>query len=105
MEYIFHILIISGIYAILTLSLNLIVGYSGLAAFGHIAFACIGAYTSSLLALYFGLSPWIGLIAGALLAGGIGLVIGFPSLRMKGDYLALATFGMGVIVYQSLTRS
>lgn len=110
MEYFLHILVISGIYIILTLSLNLIVGYTGLAALGHIAFACAGAYTSSLLALNFGVSPWLGLLIGACLAAVLGLVIGFPSIRLKGDYLALATFGFGIIVYSvsknwvSLTR-
>ncbi|MBU4320626.1 MAG: branched-chain amino acid ABC transporter permease [Thermodesulfovibrionales bacterium] len=99
MEYLLHILIISGIYIILTLSLNLILGYTGLPALGHIAFACVGAYTSSLLALNFGVSPWIGLLIGACLASLLGLIIGFPSMRLKGDYLALATFGFGVIVY------
>ena len=99
MDYLLHILIISGIYIILTLSLNLIVGYTGLAALGHIAFACVGAYASSLLALTYGISPWIGLLAGACVASLLGLVIGFPSIRLKGDYLALATFGFGVIVY------
>jgi len=110
MEYLIHILIIACIYIILTISLNLIVGYTGLAALGHIAFACVGAYTSALLALNFGVSPWIGLLIGAVLASILGLIIGFPSLRLKGDYLALATFGLGIIVYSvaknwvSLTR-
>src|SRR3989304_1636475 len=110
MEYILHVLVISGIYIILTLSLNLILGFTGLPALGHIAFACMGAYTSSLLALNFGISPWIGLLIGACLASLLGLVIGFPSIRLKGDYLALATFGFGIIVYSvsknwvSLTR-
>src|SRR3989338_879260 len=110
MEYLLRILIISGIYIILTISLNLILGYTGLPALGHIAFACVGAYTSSLLALNYGISPWIGLIIGACLASLLGFVIGFPSIRLKGDYLALATFGSGVIVYSvsknwvSLTR-
>jgi len=99
MEYFLHILIISGIYIILTLSLNLIVGFTGLAALGHIAFACVGAYTSSLLALNYGISPWIGLVIGACFASLLGIIIGFPSIRLKGDYLALATFGLGVIVY------
>ena len=110
MEYLIHILIISGIYIILTLSLNLIVGYTGLAALGHIAFACVGAYTSSLLALHLGISPWIGLLIGALLASILGAIVSFPSIRLKGDFLAIATFGLGVIVYSvaknwvSLTR-
>ncbi len=110
MEYLLHILVIAGIYTILTLSLNLIVGYTGLASLGHIAFACIGAYASSLLALSLGISPWIGLIVGAFLASILGAIIGYPSLRLKGDYLALATLGLGIIVYSiaknwiSLTR-
>ncbi len=99
MEYILHILVITGIYVILTLSLNLIVGYTGLPALGHAAFSAMGAYTSSLLALNLGVSPWLGLLAGAVTAGILGLVISFPALRLKGDYLALATFGSGVIVY------
>lgn len=99
MEYLLHILVICGIYIILTLSLNLIVGYTGLAALGHAAFFCVGAYFSSLLALKFGVSPWIGLVVGAITASVIGIIIGFPSIRLKGDYLALATFGVGVIVY------
>jgi len=99
MEYLAHIIIIAGIYTILSLSLNLIVGYTGLAALGHIAFAAVGAYTSSLLALNLGISPWIGLIIGAIFASVLGAIVSFPSLRLKGDYLAIATFGLGVIVY------
>jgi branched-chain amino acid transport system permease protein len=99
MGYFLHILIISGIYIILTLSLNLILGYTGIPALGHIAFACVGAYTSSLLALNYGISPWIGLVIGACFASLLGIIVGFPSIRLKGDYLALATFGFGVIVY------
>jgi branched-chain amino acid transport system permease protein len=99
MEYFLHILVITGIYIILTLSLNLVVGYTGLASLGHAAFSCVGAYTSALLALNYGVSPWIGLIIGACVAAVLGVVIGAPSLRLKGDYLAIATFGLGVIVY------
>jgi len=110
MEYFLHILVIAGIYIVLTLSLNLIVGFTGLPALGHAAFSCVGAYTSSLLALNLGLSPWIGLFVGACVAALSGITIGYPAVRLKGDYLALATFGLGVIVYSiaknwvSLTR-
>ncbi len=99
MEYLIHILVISGIYTILSMSLNLIVGYTGLPALGHAAFACIGAYTSSLLALRLGVSPWIGLVAGVSLAVVTGFVSSFPAIRLKGDYLALATLGLNVIIY------
>ncbi len=94
MEYLLHILIVAGIYIILTLSLNLIVGYTGLPALGHAAFFCVDAHTSSLLALNLGFSPWIGLLIGALSAILFGVVIGYPSLRLKGDYFALSTFGL-----------
>jgi len=110
MEYLIHLLIIAGIYSILSLSLNLIVGYTGLVALGHIAFAAVGAYASSLLAIYLGISPWIGLLIGAIIASILGAIVAYPSLRLKGDYLALATFGLGIIVYSvaknwvSLTR-
>jgi branched-chain amino acid transport system permease protein len=62
------------------------------------------------LALNFGISPWIGILIGAVLASLLGVIAGYPSLRLKGDYLALATFGLGIIVYSvaknwiSLTR-
>lgn len=99
MEYLLHILVITGIYIILTLSLNLLVGYTGLAALGHAAFSCVGAYASALLALNYGLPPLFGLLIGACVAAVLGAFIGIPSLRLKGDYLAIATFGFGVIVY------
>ncbi len=99
MEYFLHILVISGIYIILTLSLNLIVGFTGLPSLGHIAFACVGAYTSGLLALIYGISPWLGLVIGACIASVTGIIVGFAAIRLKGDYLAFATFGLGVILY------
>ncbi len=99
MEYLIHILIIVGIYIILALSLNIIVGYTGLSSLGHAAFSCVGAYVSSLLALNFGISPFIGLIIGAVMASLLGTIVAYPSIRLKEDYLALATFGLGVIVY------
>lgn len=99
MEYLLHILIVAGIYVILTMSLNLIVGYTGLAALGHAAFSCVGAYVSALLALNFGVSPWLGIFAAAIGATIVGLAISIPALRLRGDYLALATLGFAVIVY------
>ncbi len=99
MEYVTHVLVIAGIYAILAESLNLVVGFAGIPAMGHAAFSCIGAYTSSLLALRFGVSPFLGMFAGAVAGGILGLIVAYPALRLRGDYLALATFGAGVIVY------
>lgn len=99
MEYLIHILVIAGIYVILAQSLNLILGYTGLPALGHGAFSCVGAYVSALLALQYGLTPWLGLIFGAAAATVLGFMVAVPCLRLKGDYLALATLGFAVIVY------
>ena len=110
MEYILHILIMCGIYVILSMSLNLLVGYTGLPALGHAAFYCVGGYVSALLALQYGVSPWLGILLGGLGAAVVGAIIAVPSLRLRGDYFALATLGFAVIVYSvaknwvSLTR-
>ena len=81
------------------MSLDVIVGYTGIPSLGHAAFSLIGAYTSSLLALNLGVSPWLGLLAGGILASIAGVIVTFPALRLKGDYLALATFGFSIIAY------
>lgn len=99
MEYLFHIGVIAGIYVILAQSLNLIVGYTGQAALGHAGLACLGAYTSALLSLHIGLSPWLSTVGAAFVGGAAGVLVSYPSIRLKGDYLALATFGAGVIIY------
>ncbi len=72
-------------------------GFTGIPSLGHIAFACVERIHQRLLALNWGMSPWIGIIAGACIASLFGLIVGLASLRLKGDYLALATFGLGII--------
>jgi branched-chain amino acid transport system permease protein len=99
MEYIAHILVVAGIYAILAMSLNLVVGYAGIPAMGHSAFFCVGAYTSALLAADAGLSPWLGILVSAALAAGLGWLTSFATHRVGGDLLALATFGFAVVVH------
>lgn len=108
--YVIHLLILVGIYSILAISLNLAMGFTGLLNIGHVAFYGIGAYTSALLALNFGLPFWIGLLAGGFLAGLFGLLVAVPTVRLKGDYLAIATLGFAIIIesifrnWMSLTR-
>lgn len=104
MDYAFHLAVMASIYVILTLSLNLAVGYTGLAVLSQAAFACVGAYTSALLALHFGVPAWLGAVAGGALAALTGGMLALCTNRLKGDYLALATFGFGVIVY-SVTKN
>src|SRR4030042_2434510 len=96
---VFHLLIMSGIYIILTLSLNLLLGYAGLFSVGLGAFYGIGAYAAAILATKLGFPFWGEILAAACIAGLCGFVIGFPTLRLRGDYLALATFGFAVIIY------
>jgi branched-chain amino acid transport system permease protein len=89
------------LYAMLALGLNIVVGYAGLLDLGYIAFYAIGAYVYALLASpHFGLhwSPFIILPIGAIVAGFFGVILGAPTLRLRGDYLAIVTLGFGEIV-------
>jgi branched-chain amino acid transport system permease protein len=95
-----HIIILLYFYAYLTTSWNLVGGFAGVLPLGHSAFIGIGAYTSTILSLQYGISPWLGMIAGGFLAGIVGILIGLPTFKMRGAYFALATiaFGEGIRV-------
>jgi len=86
------------IYVCLGLGLNIVVGMCGLLDLGYIAFYAVGAYTYSLLNLTFGLSFWAALPIGIVLGMVVGCIIGYPTLKMRGDYLAIVTLGFGEIV-------
>lgn len=96
--YFMRTMIIVGLYIILALSLNLIIGFAGQLSMGHAAFYGIGAYTTALLTVNFGVPFWIAFVASALVASLFGFLLGIPTLRLKGDYLAIATIGFGEIV-------
>jgi ABC-type branched-subunit amino acid transport system permease subunit len=99
-----------GIYVILALGLNITVGFAGLLDLGYAAFFAIGAYAYGMLASpQFGihLPFWVLLIIGPALAAIFGLILGAPTLRLRGDYLAIVTLGFGLIVpqiFQNLTK-
>jgi len=107
--YLIHLLIIILIYVILSVSLNLALGYSGLLNLGHVAFFGIGAYTSTLLTIA-GVPFIASFVAAGLLAGVFGFVLVLATKKLKGDYLALATLGFSFVIYSlmlnwnSLTR-
>ncbi len=86
------------IYVLLGLGLNIVVGFAGLLDLGYVAFYAVGAYTYALLAQAFGLSFWECLPVSALLAATFGCLLGFPVLRLRGDYLAIVTLGFGEII-------
>ncbi len=93
-----HLLDIGVIYAIAVLGLYFVLGLTGQMNLAQGAFWGIGAYSSALLTTRLGWSPWLGLLAGGLVAGFFGLLLGAPTLRLKGHYLAMATIGFGIIV-------
>jgi branched-chain amino acid transport system permease protein len=95
-----HILVLLYLYAYLTTSWNLVGGFAGVLPLGHAAFVGIGAYTSTVLSLQYGISPWIGMMIGGILASIVGVIIGLPTFKMRGAYFALATiaFAEGIRV-------
>jgi branched-chain amino acid transport system permease protein len=102
MNYVLHILVMISIYLVLALSLNMVVGFTGLMSMAHAAFYGVGAYVSTLamMKLHVPFVPALLLaMAGAVL---LSLTISIPSLRLKGDYFVLASLGFQVIVYAVL---
>ena len=91
-------IILIGINIILAASLNLINGYTGQFSLGHAGFMAVGAYVSAIVTMKLGLPFIVAIMAGACAAGLLGLLIGLPTLRLSGDYLAIATLGLGEII-------
>ncbi|MEM5446787.1 high-affinity branched-chain amino acid ABC transporter permease LivM [Burkholderia sp. JPY164] len=87
------------IYIMLGWGLNVVVGLAGLLDLGYVAFYAIGSYTYALLAQDFGFSFWLALPVAGALAAFLGILLGFPVLRLRGDYLALVTLAFGEIIY------
>lgn len=96
--YLAHYLVMVGIYGILAISLNLLVGYSGIFSLAHAAIYGVGAYASALTALKLGLGFWGGLVVAAVAGGIAAALVAIPSLRVAGDYYIVASFGLQVVV-------
>jgi branched-chain amino acid transport system permease protein len=103
-EYYFSIIIMACIWAIITVSLNLIVGYTGQISIAHGAFFGIGAYTSGLLVLKLKLSFWLALPMSGIVAMIFGLLVGYPTLRLKGAYFAIASMCFGLVINVIITH-
>lgn len=93
-----NIMITALMYVVLGLGLNIVVGVAGLLDLGYVAFYAVGAYSYALLNMHYGLGFWTVLPIGALLAALFGIALGFPVLRLRGDYLAIVTLGFGEII-------
>jgi branched-chain amino acid transport system permease protein len=93
-----HTLIMAGIFAILALSLNLLLGYAGQLSLGHVAFFGLGAYASALLTIKAGWSPWVGLVVATALPAAAGYGIGRLALKLRGAYFVLLTISFAGVV-------
>jgi branched-chain amino acid transport system permease protein len=96
-DYYRDVLTLTALYVVLALGLNLVVGQAGLLHLGYVAFYAIGAYTYAILSTRFGLSFWPGLAVGAAASAFVALIIGLITLRLRGDYFAIVTLGLGEI--------
>jgi len=99
MNYILHLCVLIGIYSVVCHSLNLLVGYSGLVTLGHAAFFGIGAYAAALLTTEAGFPFLVALLSAMLFSALISVLISWPSVRLRGDYFVLASFGFQIIIY------
>jgi branched-chain amino acid transport system permease protein len=104
-NYYYTLLNFIGIYALLVVGLNLLLGYAGQISLGHAAFFGLGAYTSGILTATYGVNPWLALVAGLVVSGTAAYLIGIPALKLKGYYLAMATLGFGIIIYIILNEA
>jgi len=100
-QYFLSVLVFAGIYALVTIGLSMLMGYAGQISLGHAGFFAIGGYSSAILTKFYHWHPLQGVIAGMLLSVTAALIVGLPSLRLKGHYLAMATLGFGEIIYIS----
>jgi branched-chain amino acid transport system permease protein len=98
-EYYLTVMIIGGFHTILTLGLNLLMGYAGQISLGHAAFYGISAYTTGILTAGFGWPVPAGILAGVVVVVLVAWLIAIPTLKLRGHYLAMGTLGFGIIVY------
>src|SRR5215212_1882067 len=98
--YVVTVIGFAAIYGLFTTGLNFFMGYTGQASFGQNAFAALGGYTSAVLTASYGFEPVVALVLAMALSGAVALVVGYPTLRLRGHYLAMATFALGLITYE-----
>ena len=104
MDYILHLIILIGLYTMLAQSLNLTAGYSGLISLAHAGFYGIGAYTTAILSLQFGLSFWINLPIAMLIGFIISYIVSLIALRTVDDYFIICTLGIQVIIFSIMNN-
>ena len=98
-QYALHILTLIGIFAILSVSLNLVIGYTGLVSIAHAGFYGIGAYTAAIMAVKLGTPPFVNIGAGVAIATIAAFIVAWASQRLRGDYFVIATFAFQVVLF------
>ena len=98
-KYYFIVLNVIGLNAIVVIGLNLLIGYAGQISLGHAAFFGLGSYFSGVLTVNYGWSPWVAMLIGMLATGAVAYLVGYPSLKLRGHYLVMATLAFSIIVY------
>ncbi len=98
-DFYLDVLIFVGIYSLITIGLSLLMGYAGQISLGHAAFFGIGAYTSGILTVKYGFPPWPTILLGMAISAIVAIIVGAPSLKLKGHYLAMATLAFGIIIF------
>jgi branched-chain amino acid transport system permease protein len=97
-KYYFIVLNVIGLNAIVVVGLNLLIGFAGQISLGHAAFYGLGSYFSAIFTVNYGFPLWPAMIIGMLATGAIAYLVGYPSLKLKGHYLVMATLGFSIIV-------
>ena len=103
-HYPLHLACMVGIFVILAVSLNIVVGFAGQISLGHAAFFAIGAYTSTLLAVKWGIPFWFGIFAAGIVSLAFGILLGIPTLRVRDIYLSVVTICFGLMVQLALVN-
>jgi branched-chain amino acid transport system permease protein len=92
------VMVFVGIYSLVTVGLCLLMGYAGQISLGHASFFGLGAYVSGVITARYGVNPWFCILLGMVVSGGVAFIIGAPSLRLRGHYLAMATLAFCIII-------
>ncbi len=103
-SYNLYLINLIAIHIIVTVGLNVLIGYTGQISLGHAGFFAIGAYTTVLSMIHFSLPFPLAILLAAIVAAGFGFLLGLPALRLEGPYLAIATLGFGMAVTQIIGR-
>lgn len=98
------IFIFAGVYALAAIGLSLLIGYAGQISLGHAAFLGIGAYVSGILTVKYEWNPWFCMILGVVVCIAVAILIGTPTLKLQGHYLAMATLAFGIVVFIILSE-